>query len=419
MATHPATYAALLSDLAITYRHHGLQRQAIDCFQQAEALDPDDPLWRLHSANARLEHGDLQGGLRRLEELLADDPGNPQAHWQLAYALLLRGCHREAWPHFAWRWRCPSFPSRRLPTIQAPWDGQSPCRRLLIWGEQGICDEVLFAGLLPEARDWLAGLGASMVALAEPRLVAPLRRALPDLEVHPWGAIASGLDWDQHLPAADLCRWLRPEASSFPSTRAPWLRADPWRVAALRASLPPADKLRIGLSWRSKAATLGRRKSLPLAPLVRALTLPGVQLLSLQYGSVTEELTALREATGLEVLTIPGVDLHDDLDDLAALISCCDLVISVSNATAHLSGAMGKPTWLALHQVPYWPWGLEGECSPWYPSLRLFRQGSAGCWREPLGELRGALAQRLGAGEKEAEQPDTKAPTSANWQNMH
>lgn len=414
MPPSPATFAALLSDLGIAYRHHGLQRQAIDCFQQAEALDPNDPLWRLHSANARLEHGDLQGGPRLLEELLADDPGNAQAHWQLAYALLLRGRYGEAWPHFGWRWRCPAFPSRHLPTIQPPWDGQSPCRRLLIWAEQGIGDEVLFASLLPEAREWLAGLGASLVVLAEPRLVAPLRRALPDLEVHPRGASFPDPGWDQHLPAGDLCRWLRPEASRFPGTRAPWLLADSWRVAALRASLPPAGKLRIGLSWRSEAAMLGPRKSLPLAPLARALALPGVQLVCLQYGAVAEELATLQENTGIEVLTIPGVDLHNDLDDLAALISCCDLVISVSNATAHLSGALGKPTWLALHQVPYWPWGLEGERSPWYPTLRLFRQGSAGCWREPLEQLRGALEARLGSGARDAEQADANASKPAD-----
>jgi hypothetical protein len=129
---------------------------------------------------------------------------------------------------------------------------------------------------------------------------------------------------------------------------------------------------------------------------------------------VSEELATLQEDTGIEVLTIPGLDLHDDLDDLAALISCCDLVISVSNATAHLSGALGKPTWLALHQVPYWPWGLEGERSPWYPTLRLFRQGSAGCWREPLEQLRGALEALLGSGARDAEQADANASKPAD-----
>lgn len=396
MDPSPGTFAALLSDLGVHYRNHGLQRQAIDCFLRAESLDPLNPTWRIHSANALVEHGDVEGGRRHLEQLIADDPGNPQAQWQLAHALLLQGRYGEAWPRLSWRWRCPRFPSRRLPTIQPPWDGQSPCRRLLIWGEQGIGDEVLFAGVLAEARAWLAERGAEPVVVAEPRLVEPLRRAMPELALHPWGTSLPALDWDQHLPAGDLCRWLRPDASRFPPERAPWLRADSWRVAALRASLPAAERLRCGISWRSEGGMLGTRKSVPLAPLARALARPGVQLVCLQYGAVAEELAALREDTGIEVLTISGMDLHDDIDDLTALISCCDLVITVSNVTAHLSGALGKATWLALHQVPHWPWGLEGEESPWYPTLRLFRQGSAGCWREPLERLREALTRRLG-----------------------
>lgn len=397
MATSPATHAALLSDLGIAYRHHGLQRQAITCFQQAEALDPLDPTWRIHSANALVEHGDLRGGIRRLEQLLTEDPGNPQAHWQLAYALLLQGRCGEAWPHFAWRWRNPSFPSRRLATLQPPWDGQSPCRRLLIWGEQGVGDEVLFAGLVAEAQAWLAGLGGEVVLLADPRLVPLLRRAQPELAVEPWGTHLPALEWDQHLPAGELGRFLRPAATSFPTAAAPWLRADPWRIAALRASLPAAGKLRCGLSWRSEGTTLGPRKSVPLAALARTLAQPGVQLVCLQYGVREAELAALREQTGIEVLRVPGLDLRDDLDGLAALISCCDLVVSVSNATAHLSGALGRPTWLPLHQVPHWPWGLAGEQSPWYPELRLFRQRSAGSWQEPLGEVRAALAEVLEA----------------------
>jgi hypothetical protein len=140
MAYSPATFAALLSDLGIAYRHHGLQREAIACFQRAESLDPLTPIWSIHTANALVEHGDLQGGLRRLERVIAADPGNPQAHWQLAYALLLQGRYQEAWPHFPWRWRVASFPSRRLPTIQPPWKiitVQGPfrrCKRLRMCG---------------------------------------------------------------------------------------------------------------------------------------------------------------------------------------------------------------------------------------------------------------------------------------------
>ncbi|MFM7635187.1 MAG: tetratricopeptide repeat protein, partial [Cyanobacteriota bacterium] len=93
----------LWSDLGIAHRHLGQQEEALRCFRQAERLDPHTPIWRLHSANALVEHGAVAEGLELLRRLLADDPGNPQAHWQRAYALLLQGRFEEAWPEFAWR----------------------------------------------------------------------------------------------------------------------------------------------------------------------------------------------------------------------------------------------------------------------------------------------------------------------------
>ncbi len=381
----------LLSDLGIAYRQIGQMEQAIACFLEAERLDPHNPSWRLHTANALVENGDLESGLRRLQLLLADDPANPQAHWQLAYGLLLQGRFEEAWPEFAWRWRCPSFPSRRLPTLQAAWDGRSPCRRLLLWSEQGLGDAVMWAGLIPEARCWLAERGAEVALLVDGRLAGPLQRAWPDLTIHSWQGDPQALGWDQHLPLGDLAPHLRPNAACFPAAQPAWLKPDPARIADLRSALPPAAGLRCGLSWRSQAATLGSRKSVPLKALAEAVAVAGVQLVCLQYGEVNDELEALRDETGIEVLALAGLDLRNDLEGLTALISCCDLVITISNATAHISGALGQATWLLLHQVPYWPWRLKGPTSPWYPSLRLFRQNQAGDWREPLGLLRAAL----------------------------
>ncbi len=385
----------LWSDLGIAYRQIGQMEEAISCFLEAERLDPHNPTWRIHTANAMVELGDLERGLCRLQKLLADDPANPQAHWQLAHALLLQGRFAEAWPEFAWRWRWPGFPSRRLPTLQSPWNGRSPCRRLLLWSEQGLGDAVMFAGLIPEARLWLTGWKAEVALLVDGRLAGPLQRVWPDLPIHPWQADPQVLDWDQHLPLGDLAQHLRPDAESFPEAREPWLKPNPARSATLRAALPPATVLRCGLSWCSQANTLGSRKSLPLKVLAEAVALPGVQLVCLQYGEVKEELEALREETGIEVQALAGINLRDDLEGLAALISCCDLVITISNATAHISGALGQPTWLLLHRVPYWPWRLEGTTSLWYPSLRLFRQKQANEWRQPLAELQDMLHQLI------------------------
>jgi hypothetical protein len=378
--------AGWLSNQGIAQRDCGEQEKAISSFLAAENVDPLNPTWRIHTANALVENGDLEGGIQRLEGVLAEDPANPQAHWQLAYALLLQGRFAEAWPHFAWRWRCPRFPSPRLPTLQPAWDGTSRCRRLLLWSEQGVGDQVMLAGLVPEARAWLASWGADVELLVDGRLVGLLRRAWPDLSIHPWGTDPQTLDWDQHLPLGDLGRHLRPTIDSFPSDQPPWLMADPGRIAAVADELPRTAPLRYGISWRSEGNVLGRRKSLPLEKLASAVARPGVQLVSLQYGAVEEECLELQRTTGIELDRAANVDLLADIEGLAALIQSCDRVITISNATAHISGAMGQPTWLLLHHVPYWPWQLQGENSLWYPSLRLFRQQQAGDWEKPLAE---------------------------------
>lgn len=386
---------ALHSDLGIAYRQIGRQAEAIACFRRAERLDPRNPIWRLHTANALVEHGAVAEGIQQLHQLLEDDPGHPQAHWQLAYALLLQGRFAEAWPEFAWRWRCPGFPSRRLSTPQPAWDGRRPCRRLLLWGEQGLGDEVMLTGLIPEARGWLAARGVEVELQVDARLVSLLRRAWPDLPIHPWVPGPPPPSCDAHMPLGDLCRHLRPDAASFSAHHPPWLRADPARVAALAEGLPRSGTLRLGLSWRSEAAVLGTRKSIPLPALAQAVARPGLELVCLQYGPVEAELAALRRHTGIAVRTVQGLERREDLEGLAALIESCDLVITISNATAHLSGALGRPTWLLLHQVPYWPWQLAGDSSLWYGSLRLFRQRHPADWRQPLWALRHALETEL------------------------
>jgi ADP-heptose:LPS heptosyltransferase len=129
--------------------------------------------------------------------------------------------------------------------------------------------------------------------------------------------------------------------------------------------------------------------------MARAVGLPGVQLVSLQHGTASEQLGALEPSTGLNVAAIPGLDLYGNLNDLAALIACCDVVVTASTATAHLSAAIGTPTWLLVHRIPHWPWGLKGARTPWYESARLFRQRRRGDWRLPLKDARKAMQHLL------------------------
>jgi ADP-heptose:LPS heptosyltransferase len=131
-----------------------------------------------------------------------------------------------------------------------------------------------------------------------------------------------------------------------------------------------------------------------LKALVGALQgVEGARFLNLQYGEVSEEIRALREETGVEVLTHPGIDNREDLEGLAGLIEGCDLVVSVGNATAHLSGALGQKTWVLLPYVAGWRWLHEGERCPWYQSVRLYRQPALGSWAGVLDRVSSAFGR--------------------------
>jgi tetratricopeptide (TPR) repeat protein len=267
------------------------------------------------------------------------------------------------------------------------WRGEDLAgKTLLIWGEQGLGDQILFAGFLPS-------LAARKIVLAcAPRLVPLFARAFPHVAVLPQDdALPAGLEGrqiDVQVPLADLGRHVWP-ARLPPTPRPAFLQADPERTAVLRRRYRDwaGHGLLVGLSWHSRRATAGPRKSLPLAARAPILRVPGVAFVSLQYGETEADLAAAGQS-GVAVHADPEVDATHDLPGLAAQIAAVDLVITVSNTTAHLAGALGGPVWTLAPvgggSLWYWfrghdPW----QQSPWYPAMRVYHQPHPGAW-EPL-----------------------------------
>jgi len=150
------------------------------------------------------------------------------------------------------------------------------------------------------------------------------------------------------------------------------------------------DRL-IGIAWISKNKRIGKQKSMALRELAPLGRIPGVRLIDLQYGDTAEERAKFQEETGTSIIHDDHVDQMADLDAFAAQVAAMDLVISVSNTTVHIAGALGVPAWVMLNTVPLPCWLLEGEDSPWYPSVRLFRQTEFGEWADVIGRVGDAL----------------------------
>lgn len=332
------------------------------------------------------EHG--PDAIADLRERMTADPTNPARHTALAFALLSCGQFDEAWPHYAWRWhrmptahRAPAEPLVRPDPIT--WRGRS----VLLFAEQGLGDVLQFLRYVPLAM----ATGAEVTVEVYP----PLRRLAESLPGHPRVVAVGDL-----VPPHDLAVPLMhlPWAFATIPAAVPYLHPAPAAVAAWRARLDALPGRKIGLVWsgdprpdHDMAYRVDRRRSLPLAALAPLAGIPGLTFISLQKG------------TGAAQAATPpaGMALHDwtaelaDFADTAALMQALDLVISADTAPLHLAGSLGRPVWLLDRYDSCWRWLRERDDSPWYPTLRRFRQTAPGEWAGVIELVTEALKQKV------------------------
>ncbi len=300
-------------------------------------------------------------------------PDDPTTHCNFSYMLLRLRRYREGWQHYSWRWEGPSWTTPETGNCGLPrWDGKVPAPgRVLIWREQGIGDQILYASLLPE----LAARELDIVFSTEKRLVPLLGRSLPGIEVvaHDDKMDVASMGLVCQRPLGDIAELCRPDAESFSRHPACYLKADPQRVSELRAkyaSLP--GRYRIGVSWNSRNPNTGRHKSVSVEDMQPLLQLRDAAFVSLQYGEAAADVDRLPRGA---IYRDPDIDPLRDIEGQAAQIATLDLVVTVSTAAAHLAAALGIPTLILLPEAwgQLWYWGHEGEQTPWYPQVRICR----------------------------------------------
>ncbi len=423
LALEPA-YADAEANLSVAQRRLGQLDAAVGSADRALAVQPDHPealttrglalaalgrfeaalesheralarrpgyLQALNNAGVALDALDrTDEALAKFDAALALAPGFAEAEFNSALALLRAGRWSEGWRRHEARWRRKGEPGPTYPnaTLWLGGAGDQPLagQTVLLHAEQGLGDTLQFCRYAPAVK----ALGARVVLEVQP----PLKTLLAGL---------AGVDqvigvgepvppFDRHTPLLSLPLALgRHEDEFFP--QAPYLVADPIRQAFWRAHPPPPGGPRIGLVWAGNAAHGNdRNRSLPaqsLSPLIAAVQVIGAQMISLQKAAPTADLAWLEQRPDL----LRVEDLLTDFAETAALISTCDLVISVDTSVAHLAGALGRPLWLLLPKPCDWRWMSEREDTPWYPSARLFRQRAPGAWAEALERAAAALAE--------------------------
>jgi tetratricopeptide (TPR) repeat protein len=352
--------------------------EALAHCEQAIALQP-------HYADAYYNRGVALQGLTRMDEAISSfrqaitlQPTDIDAQCNLAQALLMQGDFEAGWPLYEARWQSTKFTSQTRNFKQPLWLGKKPLqgKTILLHSEQGLGDSIQFCRYIP----LLAARGARILLEIEPALATILGSLDRVAQIYHKGEALPAFDF--HCPLMSLPLALESRLETIPSLH-PYLKADEGQQEQWRNKAKSNGQPRIGLAWSGNHQHRNdHNRSLPLAQLLPCLP-AGFQYISLQKEVRQDDQPALLAHPGILHF---GSDLHD-FSDTAALIQTLDLVISVDSSVAHLSAALGTPTWILLPFAPDWRWMLNRSDSPWYPSVRLYRQTRHNNWDEVLHTL--------------------------------
>jgi hypothetical protein len=370
-------YWAALANLGNALHRQMRYAEAINAYHAAIEANPRNASAWTNLGVALNEQWRMADSLTAHDAAVALAPADPQIRTNRAMALLIAGDFAEGFAEFEWRWRTPGMVPHGL--AAPPWRGADPAgMTILLHREGGFGDTLHFIRYAP----LLAARGAHVIARVPSALLRLLRRNF---------AAITFIAEDDGLPPHDAqCPLLSlPHAFGTTLDTVPAMPAlAPCPAAAARRRVPAdaaGGALRVGLVWAgapllgmAEFRAMNARRSIPPEALAPLIAIPGLRLVSLQHG-------ADAAAAGL-----PLPDLMDsvtDFDDTAAIVAGLDLVISVDSAVAHLAGAMGKPVWVLSRHDACWRWLAGRRDSPWYPSLRLYRQPSPGDWAPVIAEV--------------------------------
>jgi len=372
--------AAVHNNLGIALQEAGRLAEAVAHFRQAVHLQPEFADAHNSLGVTLVEQGQVAEAEASYRQALRYRPDHAAAHRNLGMALLLLGRFAEGWPEYEWRRRCPEF---RLPLFPQPWwDGSDlGGKTILLSAEQGLGDTLQFiryAALVKER--------GARVIVGCPKPLARLLATCPGVD----RVVTSGAElppFDVQAPILSLPGLFQTTPATIPAP-VPYLSADAASVERWRREVGSGREFQVAIAWQGNPTNVDRQRAVPLVQFAPLARVAGVRLIGLQKDYGREQLPPLAARLGL-------LDLGcrvDDFLDTAAVLANVDLVITVDTALAHLAGTLGVPVWVALRSAADWRWLRQREDSPWYPTMRLFRQTEPENWEEVFARIARELA---------------------------
>ena len=378
-------YAEAYNNLGNCLADKGKLDSAIKIYNQAIKIKPEYAEAHNNMGVSLQYKGDLEAAIVSFKQAIKIKPDYADAYKNKSYAYLLKMDFQNGWSAYEWRWNIAVLDSRPLSSSRPIWEGQIN-KRVLLWPEQGIGDEIMFMSVAQE----LAAQCERLIIKMDDRLIPLFCRSFGhQIEIVGKNVDVDEDEYDFHIPMGSAVKFFRSYESDFEKTSGGVLHANLQKVEEFKQKLNIApEKKLIGLSWGSENRKIGTKKSINLEALLSKFDPLRYEFVNLQYGDVLDQLEKGRKATGITIHQIDSVNNRDDIDGLSAIIAACDYVVSISNVTAHLAGALGKNTHILLHYTPDWRWQLNRKDSPWYKSITLYRQENFDDWSSPLEALK-------------------------------
>lgn len=401
--------AELLNALGTCHKHENRVPQARELFERAQNLVPLNADIQNNLGTLYINEGKPEDAMRHLKKALEVDPAHPQSHWNLSLAYLETGDYKNGWAEYDSGFGARVRLERTYHKPNDPplpfWNGEKGAR-VVVYGEQGIGDEIMFVSMLPDLlRDC-----ELVVFECHRKLHSLFANSFPGIDMYPtredelvtWPIKPDGsyrYNFTHKISIGSLGRFYRNDINDFPGT--PYLSPTPkseLRWGQWLAKLPPGPK--VGLSWvggHKKTRIEVRSLTLEeMLPILREGANHGVQFVSLQYTPHEEEVAEFAAKHGIQIHLAPEACYSGVYDDTAGLVANLDLVISVCTSVIHLAGAMGVPTWIMTPSRPAWRYRLDLDTMPWYQHNTLFRQAPGSTdWTPVVAEVASSLHELL------------------------
>ena len=382
-------WAEASNNLGNTLAELGDHDEALSCYRRALDMKPAYARACYNMGKLYEMHGDPEQALVAFDQALNINSEFAEAHWDRALLRLTLGRLADGWREYEW-----GFPvgERAVRSVSLPrWNGDPQTEKcLLVCAEQGVGDQIMFASCLSQAKDRVD----RCIIECEPRLKPLFARSFTDATVIGTGESLASVPRpaDMYIPLGSLPGLFRSEVGHFPMYRG-YLVANSEQLEKWRARYVAIDGgIKVGISWRGgKKRRVKQQRSTVLDQWCDILNTGNVQFINLQYGDCKNELADFKHRHGVIVHDWNDADPLRNLDDFAAQITALDLVISVDNATVHIAGALGVPVWTLLPYAADWRWLRNRADSPWYPSMRLFRQSGLNDWQSAFAHVAAEL----------------------------